>query len=33
MLSLEWEVRRLVTHDLAPGQAAAVLGYEVLTPA
>jgi predicted nucleic acid-binding protein len=28
----EFEVRRLMTHDLALGQAAAVLGYEVLTP-
>ncbi len=28
----EWDVRRLMTHDLALGQAAAVLGYEVLTP-
>jgi hypothetical protein len=28
----EWEVRRIMTHDLALGQAAAVLGYEVLVP-
>ena len=28
----EWEVRRIMTHDLALGQAAAVLGYEVLAP-
>jgi predicted nucleic acid-binding protein len=28
----EWEVRRLMTHDPALGQAAGVLGYEVLAP-